>query len=73
MQKPRTTRREKQKRLAPVDSNQRYEIPEASAYLRQSDAKTYNDIKQGKLAVIRDEGRTYVPGSEIIRRSTLAA
>ena len=69
--KPRAARREKQKRLPPLDPNQRYEIPEASTYLRQSDAKTYNDIKQGKLGVIRDEGRTYVPGSEIIRRSTL--
>jgi len=72
LSKPRAARRDRQKRLPPVDHQQRYEIPEASTYLRQSDAKTYLDIKQGKLRVIRDEGRTYVPGSEIIRRSTLS-
>jgi len=68
---PRLARRERQKLLPPVDPCQRYEIPEASAYLRQSDAKTYADIKAGKLRVIKDGWRTFVPGSEIVRRSTL--
>ena len=56
---------------AQVDLNQRYTIPEASAILRQSTAKTYTDIKAGNLRIIKDAARTYVPGSELIRRSTL--
>ena len=35
--------------LAPLDLLQRYSIPEVNAYLRQSRAKTYKDIKDGKL------------------------
>lgn len=57
--------------LPPVDPNQRYGIDEANAYLRQSRAKTYNDIAAGALKVIKDGKRTYIPGSEIVRRSTL--
>lgn len=68
---PREIRRERQKALPPVDRYQRYEISETSTYLRQSDASTWADIKSGALKVIREGGRTYVPGSEIIRRSTL--
>jgi hypothetical protein len=60
-------------RLPAVDPHQRYEIPEASAYLRQSVAKTYVDIKGGKLKIIKDGSRAFVPGVEIIRRSTLEA
>lgn len=59
--------------LAPVDSNQRYEIPEGCAYLRCSRAKLYNDIAAGLVKVIKDGKRVYIPGSEIIRRSTLPA
>lgn len=59
--------------LPPVDPNQRYEIDEAKDYLRQSRSKTYSDIASGALRVIKDGGRTYVPGSEIVRRSTLQA
>jgi hypothetical protein len=55
----------------PLDPLQRYEIPETNALLRQSNAKTYGDIKSGKIRVIRDGGRTYVPGSEIVRLSSL--
>jgi hypothetical protein len=68
---PRKLRREKVAALPPVDPHQRYEIPEASVYLRQSVAKTYTDIKGGKLKIIKDGWRSFVPGSEIIRRSTL--
>lgn len=57
--------------LPPVDANQRYTIDEATAYLRQSRAKTYADIKAAVVRVIKDGARTYIPGSEIIRRSTL--
>jgi hypothetical protein len=54
-----------------VDANQRYPVPEANAILRQSNAKTYADIKAGKIQVIRDGARTYIPGTELIRLSTL--
>lgn len=57
--------------LVPLDPMQRYSINEACSLLRQSRAKTYNDIKNGTLAVIKDGRRTYVPGREIAARSTV--
>ena len=57
--------------IAPLDPLQRYTVPEANAYLRQSNARTYEQIKAGELKVIKDGGRTYVPGSEIARKSTI--
>ena len=59
--------------LAPLDPLQRYSIEETNAYLRQSRAKTYEDIASGKLTVIKDGKRTYVPGSAIAERSRSAA
>ncbi len=56
-----------------IDPLQRYSIPETNAFLRQSNARTYKQIKIGELRVIKDGDRTYVPGSEIVRRSTLPA
>jgi hypothetical protein len=56
-----------------IDPHQRYTIPESSAILRQSVAKTYKDIKVGNLRIIKDAARSYVPGAELIRRSTLPA
>jgi hypothetical protein len=35
-----------------IDPHQRYTIPESSAILRQSVAKTYKDIKAGNLRII---------------------
>jgi hypothetical protein len=57
--------------LPPLDVRQRYDIAEACAYLRQSRAKTYNDITAGKLATIKDGSRRYIPGAEIARVSSL--
>lgn len=57
--------------LPPIDPNRRYPIDHANQYLGQSRAKTYNDIAAGNLRVIKDGTRVYIPGSEIIRRSTL--
>ena len=71
MPAPRESRREKVAKLPALDPNQRYEIPEASAYLRQSVAKTYCDIKAGKIRIIKDGGRSFMPGVEIIRCSSL--
>jgi hypothetical protein len=55
--------------LPPLDPQQRYEINEACAYLRQSRAKLYQDIKAGRVRVLKDGARSYIPGSEIARRS----
>ncbi len=53
------------------DERLRFSIDEASALLRQSRAKTYNDITAGRLRIIKDGSRTYVPGTEIARRCSL--
>ena len=73
--RPPETTLKKPKPVAPlfVDANQRYDLLLASAILRQSRAKTYIDIRRGVLRVIRDGGRVYAPGSELIRLSTLPA
>lgn len=55
----------------PLDINQRYTIDETTAYLRQSRAKTYIDIRDGKLPIIKDGKRTYVAGRVIAARSGL--
>lgn len=55
--------------LPALDLNQRYAVEEAAAYLRQSRAKTFNDIRDGKLAHLKDGRRTYVPGWAIARCS----
>ncbi len=55
--------------LPTLDPKQRYAVEEAAAYLRQSRAKTFNDIRDGKLASITDGRRRYVPGWAIAKRS----
>jgi hypothetical protein len=55
------------------DERLRYPVPEAAQLLRQSEPKTWVDISRGKIRVLKDGGRTYVPGSEILRLSTLSA
>lgn len=57
--------------LPPLDPQQRYDMLETSAYLRKSRSTVYEDIKAGKLRVIKDGGRVYVPGSEIVRLSSV--
>jgi len=72
-QKKPAPRRKRTRRVAAptFDERLRYTMDEASALLRQSVAKTWVDAKQGRIALLRDGGRTYVPGSEIARRSRL--
>jgi hypothetical protein len=55
--------------LPSLDVQQRYTIPEASLYLRQSIAKTYQEISAGRLRVIKSGARSYVHGTEIVRVS----
>jgi excisionase family DNA binding protein len=59
--------------LQPLSALERYTIDEAAAYLRMSRVTIYKHVSLGDLKVIKDGGRTYVPGSEIVRRSTLAS
>ena len=54
----------------PIDPAQRYNVDEAAEYLRQSRGKTYKDIAAGRLLIVRDGGRVYVPGTEIVKRSS---
>ena len=54
--------------LAPFNPHLRYRVPVAAEYLDQSESQTWNDIRAGKLAVIREGARTFVPGSEIAKR-----
>jgi Helix-turn-helix domain len=55
--------------LPSLDVAQRYSIEEAIRYLRSSRASVYRDIREGRLRVIKERKRTFVPGSEIARRS----
>jgi hypothetical protein len=57
--------------LPPLDAAQRYTIEEAIAYLRSSRATLFDDIREGRLATIKEGKRRFVPGSEIARRSRL--
>jgi hypothetical protein len=57
----------------PIDTNRRYPIKVANELLSQSNSKTYEDIAAGRLKIIKDGKRTYIPGSEIVRRSTVVA
>lgn len=52
-----------------LDPLQRYTVEEAIAYLRSSRRTIYRDIGDGRLTIIKEGRRTYVPGSEIVRRS----
>ena len=58
--------------LPPLDPQQRYTIDESIRYLRSSRATIYRDIAQGRLLTIQEGARRYIPGSEIVRRSTVA-
>jgi excisionase family DNA binding protein len=61
----------KKDQLPPLDAKQRYTIPEAKSYLRTSHQTIYNLINAGRIATIAEGRRRYVPGSEIIRLSSV--
>ena len=56
-------------RPAFIDPNQRYSLTEMHAPFAQSHAKTFQDIKLGRLKTMKDGRRRYVLGSELIRRA----
>jgi excisionase family DNA binding protein len=68
---PKTPPRKARPALPPVDSGQRYSPEEAADYLRSSRWSVFKDLKEGRLRAIREGRRTFIPGTEIIRRSTL--
>jgi prophage regulatory protein len=57
--------------LPPVDVAQRYTIKEATLYLRISHASIYKAINAGRIRILKQGKRTFVPGSEIARLSRL--
>jgi prophage regulatory protein len=57
--------------LPTVDVAQRYTIAEATSYLRISHASVYKEINAGRIKVLKQGKRTFVPGSEIARLSRL--
>lgn len=58
--------------LPPLDPRQRYNIDESCAYLRVSRDNLYRKIRRGDVRLIKDGRRSYVPGVDIIRLSTVA-
>jgi hypothetical protein len=60
--------------LPALDLNQRYTVDEALAYLRTSRQSFYTKlVNTGRIALIREAGRRFVPGSEIARLSRVTA
>jgi hypothetical protein len=53
------------------DERLRYPIPQAALLLSQSEQTTWTRIREGRIQVIKDGHRTYIPGSEILRLSSL--
>jgi hypothetical protein len=68
---PKTPPRKERKPLPPVDAGQRYTPEETAPYLRSSRWSVFKDLREGRLRAIREGRRVFIPGSEIIRRSTL--
>jgi hypothetical protein len=62
-------RRRPQRPANPVDVNQRYSIPETCGYLDISHMTLHAKVKAGQIAVIRENSRVLIPGSEIARLS----
>jgi hypothetical protein len=51
--------------LAPLDTAQRYSVPEAIRYLRSSRRSVYELIACGKIRPIKEGRRTYISGANI--------
>jgi len=57
--------------LPPLDPLQRYAVNESARYLKRAPSTCWLLIAKGHIRVIREGGRTFVPGSEIARLSRL--
>jgi hypothetical protein len=59
--------------LPPLDVNQRYTVGETLLYLRTSRQSFYTKIlNPGRIQVIKEGARVFVPGSEIARLSSVS-
>ena len=58
--------------LGPIDRNRRYDVKTALLYLGISRFTLYADIREGRIQTIKDRKRRFIPGSEIVRRSSVA-
>jgi hypothetical protein len=65
-------RRELRRTLAPIDANARYPIDLALVYLDCSRRQFYADVKAGRIRLLKFGRRSYAPGSELVRLSTLS-
>jgi hypothetical protein len=66
-------RRELRRTLAPIDANARYPVDLALVYLDCSRRQFYADVKAGRIRLIKVGRRSYAPGSELVRLSTVPA
>jgi hypothetical protein len=57
--------------LPPLDPRQRYTIEEATRYLRLSRPSLYLQISTGSILSIKERKRRFIPGSEIVRLSSV--
>jgi excisionase family DNA binding protein len=59
--------------LPPLDPLRRYSVEQALEYLATSRATLYKQIAHGAIKTIQHGTRRYVPGSEIVRLSSVPA
>jgi hypothetical protein len=57
--------------LGPLDPLRRYTVEDAMRFLGISRFTLYADIREGRIQTIKDRSRRFVPGSEIVRRSSV--
>jgi Helix-turn-helix domain len=57
--------------LAPIDPLRRYPVELALRYLETSRGTFYKLAREGKLHIVKEGRRSYVPASEIIRLSSV--
>lgn len=59
--------------LPALDPLRRYPVEQAMAYLGISRKRFYDNIKAGRIKIVKDGRRTFVPASEVIRCSQAPA
>jgi hypothetical protein len=59
--------------VRPLVDNERYTLNEAVTYLRHSPWLLAQRIRAGEIKTIKEGKRVYVPGSELLRMTTLSA
>ena len=59
--------------LPQLDPLRRYPVEQALAYLGISRKRFYDNVKNGRIKIIKDGRRTFAPGSELQRLSQAPA